>query len=234
VIRIVLFDIDGTLLLTGGAGRRAFLAAAEDVLEKPVDDSKVAFAGQTDQAIMKSLLAQNGFPDHDPALSDTVFARYLVHLDGEIERGAFRLCPGIRELLDAMERDGEFLTGLLTGNIELAAHRKLSHVGIDSAFKFGAFGSDHIERDCLVPIARARAGRVAGCAAADAPVVVIGDTPLDVQCARAGGARAFAVATGLYDRDGLAACKPDVLCDDLSDTPGVIRILRRLTSEGGS
>ncbi len=109
---------------------------------------------------------------------------------------------------------------------------KLAHLGIGRSFAFGAFGSDAEDRDLLIPIARVRAARLFGPEATRAPVVVIGDTPLDVQCARAGGARVIAVATGLHDRDGLLTCAPDVLLDDLGDTGLVMGEIRRLGDAG--
>lgn len=230
MIRIVLFDIDGTLVRTGGAGRRAFISTLEDVLARPVDHEGIAFAGRTDLAIFRSLLERNGVPHPDPEMRARVFDRYLFHLDRELAAGdVFRLCPGVRELLAGLSRDPEFLVGLLTGNIETGARRKLAQVGIDGAFSFGAFGSDDEERDRLVPIARARAARIAGPAAEEAAIVVVGDTPLDIRCARAGGARVLAVATGICDREDLASHAPDILLDDLSRTDEVLTLLRRLS-----
>lgn len=228
--RIVVFDIDGTLVRTGGAGRRAFVLAVEEVLGHPIDDSDFSFAGRTDVSICRGLLARGGVEEIDSGLLDRVFARYLVHLEHELTTTeSFRLCAGVADLLEALSRIPEFRIGLLTGNIEIAARRKLGHMGIDRYFPFGAFGSDEEDRDLLVPVVRERAGRLYGEEAARAPVVVVGDTPLDIRCARAGGARVLAVASGTFDRAGLQPHAPDVLMDDLSRTREVIAALQDLS-----
>jgi phosphoglycolate phosphatase-like HAD superfamily hydrolase len=230
VIRVVLFDIDGTLIRTGGAGRRAFALAVEDVLDRKVDDSGFSFGGRTDIAICRGLLSRGGVEEFDAPLLERVFSRYLVHLDRELdETEAFRLCAGVSELLETLSNAPDFRIGLLTGNIEIAARRKLAHIGIDRFFPFGAFGSDEEDRDRLVPIARDRAGRLYGAEAASAPVVLVGDTPLDIRCARAGNARILAVATGIFDRTQLDPYGPDVLMDDLSRTDSVMAALYTLS-----
>ena len=230
MIRIVLFDVDGTLVRAGGAGRRAFVLALKDVLGGKADDTGIDFAGRTDLAIMRGLLELHGISDPEGRLRRQVLDRYLHHLDAELARGnSFQLCPGIPELLASLQKDPEFLLGLLTGNVEPAARRKLAHLGIDAAFRFGAYGSDDEDRDQLVPVARRRAILLAGRAAEDAAIVIVGDTPHDVRCARAGGAAVLAVATGIFDAPTLARCQPDALLHDLSRTAEVLTVLRRLS-----
>jgi phosphoglycolate phosphatase len=230
LIRIVLFDVDGTLCDTGGAGRRAFLRAAADLLGHEINGRSVEFAGRTDLAILYDILALAGVPIADASMVEEMLARYLERLETELATGpAGRIYPGIREILERLTLDPEFAVGLLTGNIEQAAHRKLAQFGITDTFGFGAFGSDHADRDRLVPIARQRAVDRLGPEAADAPIVVIGDTPHDIRCARAGAAAAVAVATGFCDVETLARHAPDALLPDLSRTDEVHAMLRRLT-----
>jgi len=230
VIRLVAFDIDGTLIRTGGAGRRAFVLAVEDVLARRIDDSDFSFGGRTDMSICRGLLARGGVSSLDAPLMDRVFSRYLVHLERELtETDSFRLCDGVTELLEALSHASEFRIGLLTGNIEVAARRKLAHIGIDRYFLFGAFGSDAEDRDLFVPIARQRAAELYGAEAGRAPFLVVGDTPLDIRCARAGHARVLAVATGIFDRSQLEPYGADILMDDLSRTEEAMAAIHALT-----
>jgi phosphoglycolate phosphatase len=230
VIRVALFDIDGTLLLTAGAGRRAFIRALRQTVGYDAEDQPFDFAGKTDLEILENLLARTGIPGPDPAVRRQFWDSYLAILDEELaSMDGGSLCPGIGELLDALQADGEYRVGLVTGNIEEAAHRKLAHFGIDSFFGFGAFGSDDPDRNRLVPLARARIESIEGRAIPQEACIVVGDTPLDIRCARAGGARVLAVATGFYEAGALAAERPDALLEDLRETGEVIRILRRLS-----
>lgn len=230
MIRIVLFDVDGTLCETAGAGRRAFIRATTEILGREVDGAQVSFAGRTDLAILNDILSMAGIPDPDAALIDRVIARYLQRLEEELEAGpAGRVYPGVPELLERLAADPEFAVGLLTGNIEAAAYRKLERFGISGAFAFGAFGNDDADRDRLVPVARRRAVDHRGADAWDAMVAVIGDTPHDIRCARAGDAAAVVVATGFSDVETLARNAPDALLPDLSRTDEVYGLLRRLT-----
>jgi phosphoglycolate phosphatase len=231
LIRIVLFDVDGTLCETAGAGRRAFIRATTEILGREIDGAQVSFAGRTDLAILNDILSMAGIPDPDASLIDAVLTRYLERLDEELAHGpAGRVYPGVPELLERLDGDPEFAVGLLTGNIETAAYRKLERFGISGAFGFGAFGSDDADRDRLVPIARRRAFDRHGADAWEAMVAVIGDTPHDIRCARAGEAAAVVVATGFSDVETLARNAPDALLTDLSRTDEVHALLRRLTS----
>lgn len=231
MIRLVLFDIDGTLIHPRGAGRRAFLCAAEETLGGPVDGSAVEFAGRTDKAILRDLVAaaRSGLSAAD--LEERFFAAYLRHLDAEIRAGALgSLCIGIAPLLGRLAADGSCLLGLVTGNIEAGARLKLAFFGIEDRFSFGAYGSDAEDRRDLVPIARRRAADRFGSDAAAAPAVVVGDTPHDIDCARSGGVPVIAVATGTYAVEPLAECRPDRLFRDLERTEEVVAAIRELTS----
>jgi phosphoglycolate phosphatase-like HAD superfamily hydrolase len=175
----------------------------------------VPYSGRTDRAIARDLLAVHGF-DPSPANQDALREAYLAHLPNSLKHHGGVVCPGIGELLAALRGRGDAALGLLTGNVRAGARHKLGHFGLWDFFAFGGFGDDHFDRDDVARMAlvelRAHAGREIDVS----DVWVIGDTPLDVKCARAIGARAVAVATGWHPIDELAASSPDVLLADLS------------------
>lgn len=231
-MRLVLFDIDGTILLTDGAGRRAIGRALIDLAgtSGPVGDHR--FDGKTDPQIVRELLSLAGHPDAEmPARIQAVCDRYLELLELELANPSqeTRVMAGVRELLDELARPeaaGQVLVGLLTGNLERGAALKLRSAGIDpSRFAVGAYGSDAAHRPELPAIARGRAESLTGRSIAGPDVVVIGDTPDDVACARPIGARTVAVATGRYDVTVLAAAGATHVFADLSDTAAVLDAL---------
>ena len=227
-MRLVLFDIDGTILWTDGAGRRAVHRALEDVFGAPPPEG-LEFDGKTDPQIVRELMQLAGVAhgDIDGRLPHAL-ERYVELLHTEL--GALdqrdKVLPGIRPLLDTLEARDDVLLGLLTGNVLPGAVAKLTAVGIDAnRFKVGAFGSDHAHRPELPAIARARAVALLGDQIAGSDVVVIGDTPADMGCGRGIGARAIGVATGRYSADDLRACGATAVFDDLSDTDAVVRAI---------
>lgn len=215
---IALFDIDGTLLRAGGAGRRAVeLAIGEvlDGLDEEVSLHSVEFAGRTDPWIVRTALGQYGIAADD-ALVDEVLRRYVAHLPGELERAtAFEVLPGALSLLTHLSGRDEIIMGLGTGNTEPAAYAKLARGGLDSFFEFGGFGSDHSDRSELLRAALNRGVERSGTRAERARVVVIGDTPHDVAAAHAIGARCIAVSTGGYDAAALLAAGAGLVAKDL-------------------
>jgi phosphoglycolate phosphatase-like HAD superfamily hydrolase len=227
-MRVVLFDIDGTILWTDGAGRRAVQRALEDVFGAPVPQGH-EFDGKTDPQIVRELMqrAGVGHGDIDGRLEDAL-ERYveLLHVElGALEKHDHVL-PGIRALLDALESRDDVLLGLLTGNVLPGAVAKLTAVGIDATrFRVGAFGSDHAHRPELPAIALERAEALLGRHISGSDVVVIGDTPADMGCGRGIGARAIGVATGRYSIDDLGACGAAAVFGDLSDTNAVVRAI---------
>ena len=225
---LLLFDIDGTLLLSGGAGVRAMARAFADVFGVRDAFSTADIAGRTDTFILSTALVRANIPD--TAENHARFREtYIPVLQDEIQRPSVKhsgLMPGVRALLDeADERDG-FHLALLTGNFETAAYIKLDHFGIGRFFAWGAFGEASRDREDLARLAVYRAQEHAVPLPARERAIVIGDTPHDVACARAVGARALAVATGNYSVDDLTAAGADVVLADLSDTARVLDVLR--------
>lgn len=216
---IVLFDIDGTLVLTGRAGLRGMNAAFSRLYGSIEALEGIPVAGRTDRAIVSDALRAAGLAvtsDEILRLRDAYIADLQVEI-GKPVPDFSGVLPGVGALLDELDADPEVSVGLLTGNFEAGARIKLGHFDLWSRFPFGAFGDDHDDRNALVPIALSRA-RAAGIAEPPPDrVVVIGDTPLDIACARAHGARAVAVATGSYTRDQLREAGADVVVETLSD-----------------
>lgn len=224
-MKVVLFDIDGTLLWTDGAGRRAVHHALEDVFGAAPPDGH-EFDGKTDPQIVRELMRLAGVTDTaiDEGLPEAL-RRYVELLHQELSAGDHRdkLFPGIAPLLDALEARDDVLLGLLTGNVHEGAQAKLAAVGLaGKRFRVGAFGSDHALRAELPAIAKTRAELHLGHAVSGGDVIVIGDTPADMSCGRGIGARAIGVATGRYSVADLGACGPAAVFPDLSDTAAVM------------
>lgn len=227
-MKLVLFDIDGTILWTDGAGRRSFEAALMTVYGMPGDPT-YRYDGKTDRQIAREQLRTAGLADADidarlPELLDT----YLMHLGDALasDPAAARLCTGIELLLDAVEARHDTVLGLLTGNVERGAARKLDAVGlVFSRFRVNAFGSDHEHRPELPRVAQLRARETLGVDLPGDRIVIIGDTPADIQCGRPIGARAIGVATGRYTVTDLAAHEPHAVFADLSDTNRVLEAI---------
>jgi phosphoglycolate phosphatase-like HAD superfamily hydrolase len=222
--KLFLFDIDGTLLLTGRAGEHALREALKERFGVDDDLAAISFAGSTDGAIVRQMFEANAIP-HTPENVADLLDGYVHHLALELPRREGKVLPGIVELLEALHRREDCVLGLLTGNIEKGAELKLSHYGVWDYFEFGAFADDHIDRNRLGPVAHTRAVEKHGISFEPEDVFVLGDTPRDIDCARAAGFVAVAIATGSYGAHALAGHKPDFLFEDLSDTPGVIQAL---------
>ena len=225
--KLVLFDIDGTLVLTGGAGIRAMNRAGEAVLGLSNLLDGIPVAGRTDWIILNDALAKAG---HD--LDENLFVRmrdaHHRFLREEILQpgdGIKDVMPGIRTLLPVLQSRDDVALGLLTGNFEEAARIKLGHFDLWEYFRCGAFGDDAADRNALVPFAVERA-KACGLGEFDYPdVIVIGDTPSDVACANAVGAVPIAVATGTYSSEVLRKTGAPFVLEDLSDTDAVMRMI---------
>jgi phosphoglycolate phosphatase len=245
-VRLLLFDVDGTLVMTGGAAVRAMDAAFEEVFGVRGAFAGVSLAGRTDGAILADAFAR-AFPA--PAVSQPIdgavarykaayFTRFAEEILKPVPSDPTRptwarfkgVFPGVRELLDALLPRPDAFLGLLTGNYARGARIKLTYFDLWRYFTCGAFADDSLDRPALVPIAIERA-RTAGCPpVAPSDVVIIGDTPLDVACARAAGVSSVAVATGGFSTDALHAAGADVVFESFADTESVVAAL---TSPGG-
>lgn len=226
-MRLLLFDIDGTLLDTRGAGLGALLDAVEEVFEVPRDlVPPLDLAGATDGGVMRFLLGSLGRRD-EAALRQRYWESYLGHLERRLNEEAFAgvALPGVRGLMEALAGMPEVRLGLLTGNVREGARRKLRRFELEAFFEEGAFGDDAEDRNLLGPVAVKRFESRAGRPIAVDEVVVIGDTVKDVACARALGARCLAVATGVHGRAGLVESGAWHCLDDLGDTERVVDLL---------
>ena len=226
-MKLVCFDIDGTLIWTDGAGRRAIHRALLEELGTAGPIATFRFDGRTDGEIVSRLAEAAGLAV-GAELLDRVLARYVANLADELGRPGHRttVYPGVRELLGAVEARGDCTLGLLTGNVAAGARLKLGSAGLDFArFRVGAFGSDHVERGELPAVALRRAREVLGAAPVGHDLVIIGDTPADVGCGRAVGARAIGVGTAAYTAAQLIAAGADAAFADFTDTARVVEAI---------
>ena len=219
--KLLLFDIDGTLLTSGGAGERALRLGFRDRFGIDDELSSIEIAGRTDSGIVREMLAAHRLPA-TPENIAAFLDGYLHHLAQEIPRTPGRLLPGILPLLDALQPRADIVLALLTGNLARGAEIKLRHYGVWHYFEFGAFADDHHDRNQLGPFAQARARAQRGIEFPPERIFVLGDTPHDIACARAIGAKAIAIATGKFSQADLAAHTPDFLFEDLSDLDAVL------------
>ena len=194
-----------------------------DTFDVEDDLHDIEIAGRTDTGIARQLLRKHGRPETAEAIA-ALLGNYLCHLPVLLRESQGRLLPGVEVLLPLLQPREDVVLGLLTGNLESGAEHKLTHYGVWKYFGFGAFADDHHERDRLGPFALARA-RERGYSVALSRTFVIGDTPHDISCARAIGAKAVAVATGVFRSEQLAPHTPDILLEDLSDIPATLRAL---------
>lgn len=225
-MRLVLFDIDGTILRSNGAGRRAMIAALREVFGGAGPENH-RYDGKTDPQIVREVMRLEGHRDaHIDERMNALMTLYLTHLERELEDVDTVVYPGIRELLDALEARDDTILGLLTGNLREGAYAKLRAAGIDpTRFRVGAFGSDHEHRPELPAVARHRAQQELGLELEGRDLVVIGDTPADMQCGRSLGVRAIGVATGSYTVDELLRCGAHAAFETLADTKRVVHAI---------
>ncbi len=236
--KLILFDIDGTLIRTGGAGVRAMTRAFEETCGVSDALERVEVAGRTDRLIMTDALALMG-----KALDDELLERFrgrycaylreeLVQLSGPVPGvsdafGAKGALPGVRALLDHLEQErrDDIDLALLTGNFRVSAEIKLAHYDLWRYFPWGAFADDAIERPDLLPVAINRYQALTSRSIDPSNVIIVGDTPHDVTCAQRGGAKVVAVATGNFDRAALSQCEPDVVFEDLRDMSAFLTLI---------
>lgn len=218
-MKICLFDIDGTLLSSGGAGKAALESALTEDFGIALR-ANIPYSGRTDRAIIRELFHVHGVSE-TPENLDKIFQGYLRRLPASLTQHQGRVLPGIHFLLDALPRRG-VAVGLLTGNVRAGARAKLGHFGIFDHFRFGGFGDHHFDRDDVAREALAEVHRHHGPEIEPDRIWVIGDTPLDVRCARAIGARVIAVATGVHTLDQLKATNPDMAFQDLESAEAIL------------
>ena len=222
--RLLLFDIDGTLITSGGAGEHALRLGIKDGFGIDEDMQGIEIAGRTDSGIARQFFAKHSLP----ATSENTaafFDAYLRHLPRLLSEKNGRLLPGIVALLDVLKARADVVLALLTGNLARGAELKLTHYGVWDYFEFGAYADDHHDRNELGHFARTRASDRHGIDFPKESIYVLGDTPHDITCARAIGAKAVAIATGQYPRARLAEHAPDFLFDDLRDVDAVVAAL---------
>ncbi|MBA2708615.1 MAG: HAD hydrolase-like protein [Gemmatimonadaceae bacterium] len=227
-MRVVLFDIDGTLLKSEGVGRISMESALTTVFGAP-GNADYHYDGKTDRQIVRDLMRLEGFSDEeiDGSMED-LLREYLERLHTELASGmrTVHVFAGVRELLDALELRDNVVMGLLTGNVEAGARAKLDAAGIDmSRFRVNAFGSDNENRPELPGVAQRRASELLGTDLQGNRVIVIGDTPADIRCGEKIGARAIGVATGRYSVEELSQHDAYAVFETLADTTTVMETI---------
>jgi phosphoglycolate phosphatase len=222
--RLLLFDIDGTLINSGGAGMYALKSALKERFGIKDDLEDIEIAGMTDSGIIVSILDKHKIPANAENVAGFLDS-YVHFLSHELPRRKGKLLPGILELLKKLKARKHVVLALLTGNVSRGARLKLGHYGVWHFFEFGAFADDHSDRNKLGSFAQARAKEKHGREFSAEEIDVIGDTPRDIACGKALGARTIAVATGTWSREKLAEHNPDILIDDFSDVARLIDTL---------
>jgi len=216
MVKLVLFDIDGTLVHTGHAGTQAFARTFATEFNLHHGSEKMKFAGRTDVSLVREFFRIHGLPE-TPEHFAQFFARYVFWLDHILARSHTQICPGVWELIHGLRAlPSPPVLGLLTGNIRLGAEIKLRHFNLWEMFMVGGFADDHEDRDHIAVAARERGSRVLGKKLSGREIVVIGDTPFDVRCGKFIGAKTLAVATGGAKLDELKQLNPDWAVADLT------------------
>jgi phosphoglycolate phosphatase len=222
--RLLLFDIDGTLVNSGGAGVESLKRTVRNRFRAEDDLRDIEIAGKTDRAIIRDILHKYQVDPTEENIAS--FAReYIDGLPVCLSGTRGRVLPGIQQLLSRLKPQPHIVLALLTGNLQQGARLKLQHYGLWDFFEFGAFADDHHDRNELGAFARKRAQLKHGHDFDAADIDVIGDTNHDIACGKAFGARTIAVATGSWSGERLQGCAPDFLFDDLSDTEAVMERL---------
>lgn len=227
-MHICLLDIDGTLVLTGGAGQTAFAETLADEFGIPEILKKVSFAGRSDRAIVSELFRGHGV-EASEANWRKFCAGYLQRLDKALANHPGHVLPGVEPLITALEARGDVAIGLLTGNVREGARRKLEYYNLWHSFAFGGYGDEHEDRCDIAAAALASANLhlngTRGSATSPGKVLVIGDTLNDISCGRSINAHCVAVATGHCSLDELQSGQPDVLVPTLADAGPILSLL---------
>ncbi len=226
-MKLLLFDIDGTLLQVNGGVHPAVSHAVSTVTGHSVSTDGVTFSGRTDPAIFRDVLRASGVSNPDPVL-DEVIQTYVQRAQETIGPDDVDPLPGVHDLISLLAQREDVCLGLVTGNVEPMSTHKLDTVGLASHFPVGAFGSDHTDRNKLPELAMRRAAARTGRAFSPEQTIIIGDTPKDIHCARAAGAHAVVVCTGGSTRPELHPHAPDLLLESLATTTDIAERLVRL------
>jgi phosphoglycolate phosphatase-like HAD superfamily hydrolase len=225
--RLVLFDIDGTLMLLDNVANNAFKAMARELFGVEASIFDIRCSGKTDSLILEEVMLASGVDYHAiQAKKNLAFDRYCFYFEKYLENGdGYRIYPGVIPLLEQLSSQASVHLGLLTGNVECTAWKKLEKAHLREYFSFGAFGNESKVRSELVGIALARAKEKFGISYRGQEIIIIGDSVHDVDCGKGYGARSIAVATGFHTKEELLSAEPDVLFEDLSDTHSVIEVI---------
>jgi len=223
--KLILFDIDGTLMRTAGIGRESMERAFKKIFGLRNGFDKIHMMGRTDPSILKEAMVNSDIK-WNKKLADRFKESYCDYfIEGiQIPRHGKYLCTGVRELLEFLSEDANFIVGLLTGNWRETAEIKLEYFGIDHFFQIGAFADDSEIRDELLPFALQRAKEKTGLEIPPSQTWIVGDTPLDVQCAEPHSAKTLAVATGFHSKEDLEKANPDVVLENLENTSEIVKI----------
>lgn len=227
-MKLLLFDIDGTLIDTGGAGSRSLNITFEELFSIKNAFIDISMAGKTDIQIMKEGIAKYNLP-YEKDILIKIVDTYIRNLSIQIRNNNRHIKPGVRELLELLSlQNGNYSIGLLTGNIEKGARIKLEPFNLNQYFRSGAFGSDDEDRNKLLPIATERYTRILNKPVKFEECIIVGDTPRDVYCAKPYGAKCIGVATGPYSYDALLKAGADFVMKDLSDINTFLRKIEEI------
>lgn len=224
-MKFILFDIDGTIMDSGGAGTRAMDNAFMELYSVRNAFQTISMAGKTDLQILKEGLRLHNI-DYSNGVIPEFYQTYIRYLKINIRDAMGHIKPGIREALRELQAQKEFILGLLTGNIEEGARVKLDFFGLNDYFNIGAFGNDDEYRDRLLPVAVDKLFKRSSLHVSYSNCIVIGDTPRDISCSKPHGAFSVAVATGPYSAATLSEAGADVVLNDLSDTEAFLSVIK--------
>ncbi|MBI4446324.1 MAG: HAD family hydrolase [Acidobacteria bacterium] len=223
-MRLILFDIDGTLLLTGGAGSKALARALHEIYGLANGMEAIKPDGKTDPMIVREALERHGNRAGENDF-ERLFSRYLSYLEEELQQSrSFKVLPGVAECLAQLHQQPDLLLGLATGNLEVGARLKLRQAGLDTYFSYGGYASDSENRTELIRIAIER-GAAKAAPRSHQVAFVVGDTPRDIIHGREAGARTIAVATGSYNIAQLTECHPDLVIENLTEQDPLLEFL---------
>lgn len=225
--RLVLFDIDGTLMLLENVANNAFKSMAKEVFGVEASIFDIRCSGMTDSLILEEVLFAKGVDKKEiHAKKPIAFNRYCYYFEKYLEKeNGYQIYPGVVPLLENLSQNPGIVLGLLTGNVEFTAWKKLEKAGLKKYFPFGAFGNESKVRAELVGIALLRAQEISGIFFKGKEIIIIGDSVHDVSCGKGYGAKSIAVATGFHTKEELLKAEPDVFFEDLSNTKAVIQAI---------